>query len=248
MKRPVVIITGGAQGIGKVTAEVLRAQDWRVIVLDEDADAIAQIQQEWQDRIEVMPCDIANEAQVKEAIDKVVEKYKQLDAVVNNAAISNNKSIEELTLEEWNQVLDVNLTGAFLMAKYGAPHLREAKGVIINIASTRAYMSEPNTEAYSATKGGILALTHALAVSLGPDIRVNSISPGWIDVSAYKKAEKRKQAELSKADHAQHPVGRVGTPYDVAHLVQFLLSENAGFITAQDFIVDGGMTRKMIYV
>lgn len=248
MRRRVAVITGGAQGIGKVTAEVLAAQGWQVVALDADVQAVAEAQAEWQDRIEILQADIADETQVKAAIYKVIEKYNQLDALVNNAAISNNKSIEELTLEEWNRVLGVNLTGDFLMAKYSAPHLRQSKGSIVNIASTRAYMSEPNTEAYAASKGGMLALTHALAMSLGPEICVNSISPGWIDVSAYKKSPERAQQALSEADHAQHPAGRVGTPFDVAHLVVYLLSDNARFVTGQDFIVDGGMTRKMIYV
>jgi NAD(P)-dependent dehydrogenase (short-subunit alcohol dehydrogenase family) len=120
------------------------------------------------------------------------------------------------------------------------PVLRRAGGAaaIVNIASTRALQSEPNTEAYAASKGGIVALTHALAVSLGPAVRVNCISPGWIDVRA---------SQLSDQDHAQHPVGRVGKPLDIAKLVLFLLSEDAGFITGQNFVVDGGMTRKMIY-
>jgi NAD(P)-dependent dehydrogenase (short-subunit alcohol dehydrogenase family) len=134
------------------------------------------------------------------------------------------------------------------MAKHAAPHLRRAHGAIVNIASTRALQSEPDTEAYSASKGGIVALTHALAASLGPAVRVNCVSPGWIDVSARQKARKRRPARLSRADHAQHLAGRVGTPEDVAALVAFLLGEEAGFITGQNFVCDGGMTRKMIYV
>jgi NAD(P)-dependent dehydrogenase (short-subunit alcohol dehydrogenase family) len=120
------------------------------------------------------------------------------------------------------------------------PHLRRTRGAIVNIASTRALQSEPNTEAYSASKGGLVALTHALAISLGPRVRVNCVSPGWI--------ETRESARHSRAEHAQHPVGRIGRPEDVAEIVAFLLSDAAGFITGQNFIVDGGMTRKMIYV
>jgi NAD(P)-dependent dehydrogenase (short-subunit alcohol dehydrogenase family) len=117
------------------------------------------------------------------------------------------------------------------------PHLRKTAGSIVNIASTRALQSEPNTEAYAATKGGVVALTHALAMSLGPRIRVNCISPGWIA-----------KTKLSKKDHAQHPVGRAGRPQDVGELVAFLISDPAGFITGQNFVADGGMTRKMIYL
>jgi NAD(P)-dependent dehydrogenase (short-subunit alcohol dehydrogenase family) len=141
----------------------------------------------------------------------------------------------------------VNLTGAFLMAKHAAPHLRQVRGAIVNVASTRALQSEANTEAYSASKGGLVALTHALAVSLGPDVRINCVSPGWIDVSGWQKVANRKPATLSDADHAQHPAGRVGTPEDIAEMVAYLLSDAAGFVTGQNFVVDGGMTKKMIY-
>jgi len=241
----VAIITGGAQGIGKVTAKELSIAGWQVAVLDIDAEALAEAADE---QIATYLCDVAEEKQVKNTIEQILERFGRIDALVNNAAIAANQPIEELALEDWNRVLAVNLTGAFLMAKHCAGHLRVQKGAIVNICSTRAHMSEQNTEAYSASKGGILALTHALAMSLGPNIRVNSISPGWVDVSNYKKTGKRHQENLSDADHRQHPAGRVGTPHDIAAMVQFLLSENSEFITGQDFIVDGGMTRKMIYV
>jgi hypothetical protein len=115
------------------------------------------------------------------------------------------------------------------------------------VASTRAIQSEPDTEAYAAAKGGMVALTHALAVSLGPHVRVNCISPGWIEVSDWRKSSRRAEPKLREIDHIQHPVGRVGDPYDVAGLTAYLLSGEAGFITGQNFVVDGGMTRKMIY-
>ena len=147
-----------------------------------------------------------------------------------------------------NRVIGTNLTGTFLCAKYAAPFLNDSKGSIINISSTRAFQSEPNTEAYSASKGGILALTHALALSLGPDIRANCISLGWIDVSGIKKKSKANQIKLSEADHLQHPAARVGKPEDISNMVLFLLNPENDFITAQNFIIDGGMTKKMIYV
>ena len=178
----------------------------------------------------------------------MLKQWDRIDGLVNNAGFMIRKPIEELSLEEWNRVIGTNLTGAFLCSRECAPHLRSRKGAIVNMSSTRRIMSEPDTESYAASKGGIFALTHALSISLGPDVRVNSISPGWIDVTPWQKESAREPEKLSKADHAQHPVGRVGVPLDIATLVEYLLSAQSGFITGQDFVVDGGMTKKMLYV
>ena len=183
--------------------------------------------------------DVSSEPSVKRCVAATVRELGRLDALVNNAGIAQAASgpVERLSLAEWNRRIGTNLTGAFLMAKHCVPHLRKARGAIVSIASTRALQSEPDTEAYAAGKGGLVALTHALAISLGPQVRVNCISPGWI-------AHQR----LGRKDHLQHPVGRAGRDADIAELVAYLLSEAAGFVTGQNFVADGGMTRKMIYV
>jgi NAD(P)-dependent dehydrogenase (short-subunit alcohol dehydrogenase family) len=146
------------------------------------------------------------------------------------------KPLRRLTLAEWHRVIDTNLSAAFLLARAAERALRQAHGATVTIASTRTLMSEAETESYSASKGGLLALTHALAISLAPDVRVNCVSPGWIETKDY--------AGLRCKDHAQHPTGRVGRPQDVAEMVD---NDRSGFVTGANFVIDGGMTRKMIY-
>ncbi|MDZ7661096.1 MAG: SDR family oxidoreductase [Thiohalophilus sp.] len=143
--------------------------------------------------------------------------------------------------------MQVNLTGYFLVAKHTIPALRQTRGSIVNIASTRALQSEPHTEVYAASKGGVVAFTHALAISLGPAIRVNCITPGWVATDDWQAPSRRKAPELRETDHRQHPAGRVGHPADVAAMVDYLISDAAGFVTGHNFILDGGMTRRMIY-
>ncbi len=243
----VVIVTGGAQGIGRGIAARFLEAGASVVVADADAEALEEIKLE-QPVIHTVQCDVSSEDEVKELVASALEKFGQIDFLVNNAGIGINKPLETLELFDWNRVIGVNLTGAFLMAKYASPHLRSSRGSIVNITSTRAVMSEANTEAYSASKGGLLALTHALAVSLGPDVRVNAVSPGWIETRDRQKKSAQAEVHYSDLDLAQHPVGRVGTPEDIAAMVMFLCSSEAGFVTGQNFVVDGGMTKKMIYV
>ena len=247
----VVVVTGGAQGIGKGIVQKLLTAGVTGIIADLDGEAGEETRIEFAGlgNVRFILTDVSDETAVENCIARCLEEFGRIDALVNNAGIASphNAPLESLSLADWNRVIGTNLTGCFLMAKYAIPLLRKARGSIVNIASTRALQSEPDTEAYAASKGGIVAFTHALAMSLGPEVRVNCISPGWIDVSQWHKSSCRRPEPLSETDHHQHPVGRVGMPEDIAAMVSFLLSDDGGFITGQNFVVDGGMTRKMIY-
>ncbi|HEV2431063.1 MAG TPA: SDR family oxidoreductase [Burkholderiales bacterium] len=229
----VALVTGGAQGIGRAIALTVAARGWQVAVAD-----VKAADRRRKD-LPFVKCDVSKEPQVRACVRSVVKRFGRLDALVNNAGLANPHTgpVEKLSLHEWNRRIGVNLGGAFLMTKHATPYLRRTRGAIVNIASTRALQSEPDTEPYAAAKAGLIGLTHALAISFGPEVRVNCVSPGWI---AHQPVRGR--------DHAQHPVGRVGRDEDIAELVAYLLSEAAGFVTGQNFVVDGGMTRKMIYV
>lgn len=251
MTRPLIaIITGGAQGIGKATARRLLGKGINVVIADTDKEAGEETVREYEliGNIHFVSCDVSSEEQVRRLIDETLERYQYIDVLMNNAGISRFSSLDNVTLDDWHAVIGVNLTGTFICSKYAAPHLRQTHGAIVNIASTRALMSEPDTEAYAASKGGIVALTHSLAVSLGPEVRVNCISPGWIETGEWKKERDRITPRHSEQDRLQHPAGRVGVPEDIAGLVDYLISVEAGFITGANFIVDGGMTRRMIYI
>jgi len=226
MTQKTVLVTGGSRGIGRGVAALLERRGYRVAVADLDrpgAGAAAFFR-----------CDVSSETSVRACVRGVLHRFGRLDALINNAGLADpaDPPVEKLALAAWNRRIGVNLTGVFLMTKHCVPHLRRSAGAIVNIASTRALQSEPNTEAYAATKGGVVALTHALAMSLGPRIRVNCISPGWIAKS-----------KLSRKDHAQHPVGRAGRPEDVGELVAFLVSDRAAYITGAEYVIDGGSVR-----
>jgi NAD(P)-dependent dehydrogenase (short-subunit alcohol dehydrogenase family) len=240
MKAKVALISGAAHGIGRATARQLLDDGWNIGALDVTAADLARVFGKQARRVLTIEGDIGDEATAKRAVTVTIERFGQLDGVVSNAGIMIRKPIRQLTIAEWRRVLDVNLTAAFLLAKAAERALRQTDGAFVSIASTRAEMSEPNTEAYSASKGGLVALTHALAMSLAP-VRVNCVSPGWVATQDYNK--------LRKKDHAQHPAGRVGRPEDIAEIVRWLLDrERSGFVTGAHFTVDGGMTKKMIYV
>ena len=238
----VAIITGGAQGIGKAATRRLLRDGWAVVIADIDAEAGQETQAEYAALGPVLfiATDVADEDQVRRMTAETIARFSGINLLVNNAYASAGGPITEMKLEDWNRVLAVNLTGPFLCAKYTLPQLTAHRGSIVNIASTRALMSEPNTEAYSATKGALVSMTHALAISTGPAVRVNCISPGWIETGDWKKSSRRQPPAHTEADLAQHPIGRVGTPDDIAGLIAFLASEDAGFITGQNIVVDGG--------
>ncbi|NTJ42624.1 SDR family oxidoreductase [Agrobacterium larrymoorei] len=223
MKR--AIVTGGAGLIGAGIIEALLDDGWTVASFDI---------KETKTKAHHIFCDVGNETSVAAAFDQL--GWNGLELLVNNAGIAGpvNGAIHELSLADWRKVTDSHLTGAFLMTRPAVPLMGEGAS-IVNMVSTRAFMSEPETEAYAASKGGLVALTHALAVSLGPKIRVNAIAPGWIT----------NETDLRKKDNLQHPVGRVGRPNDIADAVLYLAG--AGFMTGQVMVLDGGMTKKMIY-
>ncbi|WP_191624355.1 SDR family oxidoreductase [Pseudomonas fluorescens] len=243
----VALVTGAARGIGLGIAAWLISEGWQVVLTDLDRVRGSKVAKVLGESAWFISMDVADERQVAVGVAEVLGQFGRLDALVCNAAVADphNITLECLDLAYWNRVLAVNLSGPMLLAKHCAPYLRAHAGVIVNLASTRAGQSEPDSEAYAASKGGLLALTHALAISLGPEIRVNAVSPGWIDA---RDPSVRRAEPLTDADHAQHPAGRVGTVEDVAAMVAWLLSKNAGFVTGQEFVVDGGMTKKMVYL
>ena len=219
----VVVITGGAGGIGNCIREEFEKAGAKVCVIDLADNPY-------------FVGDIGDEATLRRFAEKVIAEHGRVDCLINNAPPL-FKGINECTYEEFNYALRVGVSAAFLLTQLFLPYFAPGAS-IINISSSRDRMSMPGSESYTAAKGGIAALTHALAVSLAGRVRVNSISPGWIETGS---------AEYSGADTAQHPAGRVGRPADIAEMVLFLCSPRAGFITGENICIDGGMTRQMIY-
>ena len=232
-KGKVVVITGGAQGIGRCIAEMFRGQGAAACVIDlkelapEEASAFADFYYQG---------DISQEETLRSFAEEVILKYGRIDFLINNA-LPLFKGIDDCSYEEFNYALRVGVTAPFFLTKLFMEHFAEG-AAIVNISSSRDRMSQPQSESYTAAKGGIAALTHALAVSLSGRVRVNSISPGWIETRG---------TVYTGSDADQHPAGRVGRPADIANTALFLCSEKAGFITGENICVDGGMTKLMIY-
>lgn len=237
----VTLITGAAAGIGRALAAAYAEAGHQLVLLDKDADPLKQFAGTLPGAVLAIPTDVSRPDALEAAFAEAESRFGGVDILINNAGLSEFKPMDDLTVEEWDYVLNSNLRSVFLCSRAASRTMRQrGGGRIINIASTRALMSEPDTEAYAASKGGILALTHALAISLGKHgIRVNAISPGWIATEDYD--------QLRPQDHAQHPSGRVGRPADIARACFFLSDPANDFITGANFVIDGGMTRKMIY-
>lgn len=244
MNNPVVMVTGAGNGIGRAIAIAYAKIDYAVVIADMNLDAAketAQIIKDCNGKAEAYHCDVTKESDITSLVKEVTNNYGRIDVLINNAGVSEFCSPYELSIDNWDRILNTNVRGAFLCSREVAKVMRTKKGgAIINIASTRATMSEPNSEAYAASKGAIVALTHALAASLQKGyIRVNCISPGWIHTDESER--------LREIDHQQHFSNRVGTPEDIARACLFLTAEGNEFVNGENLVIDGGMTRKMIY-
>lgn len=242
--KKVVIVTGAGKGIGRCIAETYSAHGASVIIAEKDQEPGDRTEKEITGKggkAEFIQTDVASPDDVVRLMQIVAEKYPSIDILINNAGISRHESPYDLSVEGWDEIINTNLRGMFLCSREAARIMRkQGRGSIVNISSTRAFMSEPDSEAYAASKGGIVALTHALAASFSTDrIQVNCISPGWIETGDYSK--------LRDIDHSQHFSGRVGRPEDIASACLYLTQEGNDFISGTNIIIDGGMTRKMIY-
>lgn len=236
----VVIVTGAAHGIGKGVADEYLKQGAKVIIADINENSLGQSPNN--KNLIFIKTDVRNEQDILALMKEAKDRFGGIDILINNAGKGLFKSVYDVTVDEWDDIIQTNLRSVFLCSREAARIMRENErgGSIVNIASTRAIMSEPNSEGYAAAKGGIVALTHALAASLSEDrITVNAISPGWIHTGDY--------SQLTKLDHEQHLSKRVGKPEDIARACLYLTAKENDFVTGINLVVDGGMTRKMIY-
>ncbi|MTH51997.1 glucose 1-dehydrogenase [Bacillus mangrovi] len=244
MDAKTVIITGASNGIGKGIATAYCREGYSVVLADKDAEQGKELEAELleqNDRVLFLKTDVRNPEDIKNCVEEAVRTFGSVDILINNAGVTAFKDPFELDVQEWDDVLSINLRSVFLFSREAARHMKDGTGgSIVNIASTRAGMSEPGSEAYAASKGGIVALTHALAASFADySITVNAISPGWIHTG--------KMDELREKDHVQHFSGRVGEPSDIAGACLYLTQSANSFVNGANLVIDGGMTRKMIY-
>ena len=240
-----VIVTGAAKGIGKGIAQGYLKQGAKVVLADLDEQKGRKTLEELKANggdVMFIRTDVRKEEEIRRLMETAAESFGTIDILINNAGKMLFKSLFEVTVDEWDDMIQTNLRSVFLCSREAAKYMRNngTGGAIVNIASTRALMSEPDSECYAATKGGIVALTHSLAASFSKEkITVNAISPGWIETGDYE--------ELRDKDHEQHFSGRVGKPEDIARACLYLTASDNDFVTGVNHIVDGGMTRKMIY-
>lgn len=246
-KDKVCVVTGGANGIGLSIVREFSKNGAKVAFVDLDKEsgerALLEIKQKGGDGL-FFCGDIAEEGVLIDFRNKVIESYGKIDYLINNACLSRRGILSGCSYEDFNYVLKVGVTAPYMLSKLFLDYFNKGAS-IVNISSTRAFMSQKDTESYTAAKGGITALTHALSISLAGKVRVNSVSPGWIDVSANFDSDYEKNH--STEDKKQHPVKRVGNPLDIVRTVMFLCNEENDFITGENITIDGGMSKLMIY-
>ncbi len=238
-----VIVTGGANGIGKATAAAFANEGAYTVIVDVNEQAGQAIAEEWKQAgltTVFYKADAGNLEQMNNVFTSVIKDRQSIDVLINNAGVSSFGSLWDIKKEDWDQIMTTNAASVLFCSREAARYMKPGSA-IINMCSTRQSMSEPHTELYAASKGAVFSLTHSLAITLGEKgIRVNSISPGWIETGDW--------AKLRPEDHRQHPAGRVGKPEDVAKACLYLADPENTFVTGENIVIDGGMTRKMIYL
>ena len=233
----VAVVTGGSKGLGRCIVEMFAAQGASVAIFDKEPTA--------SEKHLFVQGDAAKQEDIERFAHAVIAKFGAIDFLINNACFSNGGILSQCSYEAFNEILHVGVTAPYYLSMLFLKHFNPGAS-IVNISSTRAFMSQRDTESYTAAKGGITALTHGLAMSLTGIARVNSVAPGWVDTRAWQGSE-QPIAPVSAADKLQHPSQRIGEPQDIARVVQFLCSQESGFINGENITVDGGMTKRMIY-